>query len=53
MLKYSFLFIRILIKKVYSHQERIPSKIPTKRIVRRRFKPDIVEDYYKDELEVI
>jgi hypothetical protein len=52
-LKYSLLFIKILIKKVYSRKGRIPSRIPTKSLVRRRFKPDLANNYYKDELEVV
>jgi hypothetical protein len=51
-LKYSFLSLRIVIRRIKSGKGRIPSKINTKKLVRRRFKPDIVEGTYKDEFEV-
>jgi hypothetical protein len=52
-LKYSFIFLRIMIKKIKSRKGNVPSKINTSRLIRRRFKPDIIKGIYKDELEVV
>jgi len=52
-LKYCLLSLRIIIKKITSRKRNIPSKINTRRLLRRRYKPDTIESIYKDELEVM
>ena len=47
-LKYSFISLGILINKIRYRKGRIPSKIRRRRLIRRRFKPEMVERYYMD-----
>jgi len=47
-LKYSFISLRILINKIQYRKGRIPSKVRRRRLIRRRFKPEMVERYYID-----
>jgi len=46
-LKYSFISLRILVSKIRYRKGRIPSKVK-RRLIRRRFKPEVVERYYMD-----
>ena len=47
-LKYSFISLHILVNKVRYRKGRIPSKVRRRRLIRRRFKPEMVEKYYMD-----
>jgi len=46
-LKYSFLSLRILCKKLERRKGIIPTKIK-RRLIRRRFRPEMVDRYYTD-----
>lgn len=46
-LKYSLISIRILANKIRYRKGKIPSKIK-RRLIRRRFRPEVVERYYTD-----
>lgn len=46
-LKYSLISIKILVNKIRYRKGRIPSKVK-RRLIRRRFKPEMDKRYYKD-----
>lgn len=49
-LKYSLISMRIVINKIRHRKGRIPSKVK-RRLIRRRFKPEMLERYYTDNEE--
>jgi hypothetical protein len=47
-LKYSFISSRVLLNKIKSRNGRIPSNVKRRKLIRRRFKPEMVEYYYEE-----